>query len=167
MILTQSKPNPEVRIEQPLITWEQFKLIQRGFEDSRGIRLAYYEGILEIVSTSVDHELIKTIIGALLEMYFLEMEIEFFPMGQATQEKVEQVSLQPDESYSFGSPKKIPDIAIEVILTSGNTEKLKKYYLLGVPEVWLWEDGVLDIYHLDTQSDRQYCKSSTSKSLPN
>ncbi|TYQ28285.1 Uma2 family endonuclease [Pseudanabaena sp. UWO311] len=167
MILTQSKPNPEVRIEQPLITWEQFKLIQRGFADARGIRLAYYEGILEIVSTSVDHELIKTIIGALLELYFLEMEIEFFPMGQATQEKVEQVSLQPDESYSFGSAKKIPDLTIEVILTSGNTEKLKKYYLLGVPEVWLWEDGVLDIYHLDTQSDRQYCKSSTSKFLPN
>jgi hypothetical protein len=41
MILTQSKPNPEVRIEQPLITWEQFKLIQRGFADARGIRLAY------------------------------------------------------------------------------------------------------------------------------
>jgi len=165
--MLQTKPKPEIRIEQPLITWEQFKLIQRGFADSKGIRLAYYERVLEIASTSVDHELIKTIIGALLEMYFLEMEIELFPMGQATQEKVEQVSLQPDESYSFGSPKKIPDLAIEVILTSSNTEKLKKYYLLEVPEVWLWEDGVLDIYHLDTQSDRQYCKSSTSKFLPN
>ena len=167
MLLTQFKPTPEGRIEQPLITWEQFKLIQRGFADSRGIRLAYYDGVLEIVSTSVDHELIKTIIGALLELYFLEMEIEFFPMGQATQERAEKVSLQPDESYSFGVSKKIPDLAIEVILTSGNTEKLKKYYLLEVPEVWLWEDGVLDIYHLDIQSDRQYCKSSTSKFLPN
>ncbi len=166
MLRNQPKSNPEIRIEQPLITWEQFKLIQRGFADSRGIRLAYYEGILEIVSTSVDHELIKTIIGALLELYFLEMEIEFFPMGQATQEKVAQVSLQPDESYSFDSHKKIPDLAIEVILTSGNIEKLKKYYLLGVPEVWLWEDGVLDIYHLDIQSDRHYQKSPTSKFLP-
>ena len=166
MILTQPKANPEIRIEQPLITWEQFKLIQRGFADARGIRLAYYEGILEIVSTSIDHELIKTIIGALLELYFLEMEIEFFPMGQATQEKAQQVSLQPDESYSFGSPKKIPDLAIEVILTSGNTEKLKKYSLLGVPEVWLWEDGILDIYHLNLQN-REYQKSLVSKFLPN
>ena len=166
MLLTQPKQNPEIRIEQPLITWEQFKLIQRGFADSRGIRLAYYEGILEIVSTSIDHELIKTIIGALLELYFLEMEIEFFPMGQATQEKAQQVSLQPDESYSFGSPKKIPDLAIEVILTSGNTEKLKKYSLLGVSEVWLWEDGILDIYHLNAQN-YQYQKSSVSKFLPN
>ncbi len=165
MLVTQTKPNPEVRIEQPLITWEQFKLIQRGFADSGGIRLAYYDGVLEIVSTSVDHELVKTIIGALLELYFLEMDIEFFPMGQATQEKAQQVSLQPDESYSFDTPKKIPDLAIEVILTSGNIEKLKKYYLLGVPEVWLWEDGVLDIYRLDTQAC-QYQKSSTSKFLP-
>lgn len=171
MLLTQLKPSPEIRIEQPLITWEQFKLIQRGFANSRGIRLAYYEGILEIVSTSVDHELIKTLIGALLELYFLEMEIEFFPMGQATQEKVAQVSLKPNESYSFGSPKKVPDLALEVILTSGNTEKLKKYYLLGVPEVWLWKDDVLDVYHLNTQSDlqsdRSYQKSPTSKFLPN
>jgi len=166
MLLTQPKQNPEIRIEQPLITWEQFKLIQLGFADSRGIRLAYYEGILEIVSTSIDHELINTIIGALLELYFLEMEIEFFPMGQATQEKAQQVSLQPDESYSFGSPKKIPDLAIEVILTSGNTEKLKKYSLLGVPEVWLWEDGILDIYHLNLQN-RKYQKSLVSKFLPN
>ena len=170
MLLTKPNTQPRIRIEQPLITWEQFKLIQRGFADSRGIRLAYYEGILEIVSTSVDHELIKTIIGALLELYFLEMEIEVFPMGQATQEKVEQVSLQPDESYSFGSLKNVPDLAIEVILIGGNTEKLKKYYLLGVPEVWLWRDGVLDIYQLDVNtqlSDRQHQKSSTSKFLPN
>jgi len=169
-MLTQSKANSEIRIEQPLITWEQFKLIQRGFADSRGIRLAYYEGILEIVSTSVDHELIKTIIGALLELYFLEMEIEFFPMGQATQEKGELVSLQPDESYSFTSPKKIPDLAVEVILTSGNIGKLKKYCLLGVPEVWLWEDGILDIYQLNLNapiSDRQYSKSNVSQFLPN
>ena len=87
MLLTQFKPTPEGRIEQPLITWEQFKLIQRGFADSRGIRLAYYDGVLEIVSTSVDHELIKTIIGALLELYFLEMEIEFFPMGASNSRK--------------------------------------------------------------------------------
>jgi Uma2 family endonuclease len=166
MLITKPQTQPEARIAQSLITWEQFKLIQRGFSDSRGIRLAYYNGILEIVSTSIDHELIKTIIGALLELYFLEMEIEFFPMGQATQEKAQQVSLQPDESYSFGSPKKIPDLAIEVILTSGNTEKLKKYSLLGVSEVWLWEDGILDIYHLNLQN-REYQKSLVSKFLPN
>ena len=45
--------------------------------------------------------------------------------------------------------------------------KVSLEFLYHVPEVWLWEDGVLDIYHLDTQSDRQYCKSSTSKFLPN
>ena len=43
MLQTKPKTQPEIRIEQPLITWEQFKLIQRGFADARGIRLAYYE----------------------------------------------------------------------------------------------------------------------------
>ena len=164
MILTQSKQNPDVRIERSLITWEQFKLIQLGFADVRGIRLAYYDGVLGVVSTSVDHELIKTIIGALLELYFLEIGLEFFPLGQATQEKTTQASMQPDESYSFGTLKKIPDLAIEVNLTSGNIEKLRKYSFIEIPEVWLWEAGVMDIYHLD---DRQYQKLSTSKFLPN
>lgn len=54
MLITQSKPNPEVSIEQSLITWEQFKLIQRSFASAKGIHLAYYEGILEIVSPNLD-----------------------------------------------------------------------------------------------------------------
>ncbi|PZU99871.1 MAG: hypothetical protein DCE90_00830 [Pseudanabaena sp.] len=164
MLLTQPKHNSEARIERSLITWEQFKLIQLGFADVRGIRLGYYDGVLEVVSASVGHELIKTIIGALLELYFLEIDLEFFPMGQATQEKTTQASMQADESYSFGTLKKIPDLAIEVNLISGNIEKLRKYFLIEVPEVWLWEAGVMDIYQL---SDRQYQKSSTSKFLPN
>ena len=54
MLITQPKPSPEVRIEQSFITWKQFKLIQRGFADAKGIRLAYYEGILGIVSPNLD-----------------------------------------------------------------------------------------------------------------
>jgi len=44
--------------------------------------------------------------------------------------------------------KAIPDLAIEVIFTSGGIDKLQLYKRLGIPEIWFWEDGVLSIYYL-------------------
>ncbi|MEP0793698.1 Uma2 family endonuclease [Trichocoleus sp. DQ-A3] len=41
-----------------------------------------------------------------------------------------------------------PDLAIEVVFTSGGINKLEVYKRLKIPEVWFWEDGVLEIYHL-------------------
>lgn len=47
-----------------------------------------------------------------------------------------EASAEPDESYCFGTSKPIPDLVIEVVLTSGHTQKLKRYRALGIPEVW-------------------------------
>jgi Uma2 family endonuclease len=41
-----------------------------------------------------------------------------------------------------------PDLSVEVIFTSGSDRKLNRYQVLGVPEVWFWEDGVFRLYHL-------------------
>ena len=48
----------------------------------------------------------------------------------------------------------MPDLAIEVVLTSGGINKLKLYQRLGVGEVWFWEDGVLSIYILREEYER-------------
>lgn len=42
-------------------TWEQFKLIQKGFEGSPGVRLFYYHGTIEILMPGEDHEFFKPI----------------------------------------------------------------------------------------------------------
>jgi Uma2 family endonuclease len=65
-----------------------------------------------------------------------------------TQEREGEVSLQADESYCFGKSKSIPDLAIEIVFTSGGVNKLQRYQILGVPEVWFWEDGVFNLYRL-------------------
>ncbi len=145
------------------ISWEKFKLIQSGLIDKDGIRLFYHRGVLEILSTSLEHELIKGLIGALLEFFFLEKDIEFFIAGNCSQEQPKIVSLQADESYCFGELKSIPDLSIEIIFSSGNMGKLDKYLTLGTKEVWLWEDGTLDIYYLQ---EEKYQKLSRSHFLP-
>ncbi len=130
------------------ITWQQFKLIQAGFAESPGVRLFYYNGAIEILMPGREHEFFKTIIGMLIELFCLEMVIEFEPTGSMTQEREEEVSAQADESYCFGESKPTPDLAIEVVFTSGGSNKLKRYQALGVPEVWFWQDGLFSLYRL-------------------
>jgi len=136
------------RIVHPHRTWEQFKLIQKGFEGSPGVRLFYYNGTIEILMPGRDHELFKSMIGMLLEIFFVEKGIEFEPTGSMTQEQEGIVSAQADESYCIGVSKAIPDLSIEVIFTSGGPNKLERYKVLGVREVWFWEDGVFRLYGL-------------------
>lgn len=129
-------------------TWEQFKLIQKGFDGSSGVRLFYFDGTIEILMPGREHELFGRVIGCLLTIYLARKGIFFQPTGSMTQEKERQASAQADESYCIGSVKPIPDLSIEIVFTSGGLNKLARYQALGVPEVWFWEDGVLTVHHL-------------------
>ncbi|MCP2729000.1 Uma2 family endonuclease [Limnofasciculus baicalensis] len=129
-------------------TWEQFKFIQKGFDGSPGVRLFYHDGTIEILMPGQYHEIFAHIIGYLVTTFLVEEGILFKPTGAMTQEKSGVVSAQADQSYCIGSAKPIPDLSIEVVFTSGSISKLERYKALGVPEVWFWEDGVLNLYHL-------------------
>ena len=63
--------------------------------------------------------------------------------------KREERGVEADECYFFGSEpraKRRPDLAIEVIWTSGGIDKLDVYRKLGVREVWYWEKGRIQVY---------------------
>jgi Uma2 family endonuclease len=132
--------------------WEQFKFIQKGFAGSPGVRLFYYDGTIEILMPGEDHETFAHVIGYFVTTFLVEQGIFFKPTGAMTQEISGVVSVQADESYYIGSVKLIPDLSIEVVFTSGGISKLERYKVLGIPEVWFWEDGLLKIYHLQDGS---------------
>jgi Uma2 family endonuclease len=121
MVTTSTKPSNKPPTEQQFIqtglSWESFKAIQKGFADSPGVRLFYYRGELEILSTSPLHEIVKGNIGFLVEDFMLERGIDFVGTGSFSQEKEEVASVQADESYCFSDAKPIPDLAIEVVIT--------------------------------------------------
>ena len=148
MVQLLNQPIQDQRIIQPERTWEQFKLIQQGFENSPGVRLFYYNGTIEILMPGREHELFSAVIALLLGIFFVEQEIEFEPTGSMDQEKVGEAFVQADQSYCIGTSKPTPDLSIEVIFTSGGINKLARYRVLGVPEIWFWEDGVFSLYHL-------------------
>ncbi|MGG6270616.1 Uma2 family endonuclease [Leptolyngbya sp. AN03gr2] len=136
-------------------TWEQFKSIQKGFEDSCGVRLFYHEGTIELLMPGRDHEIFGHIIGCLLTLFLAKKGVFFQPTGAMTQEREGTVSAQADQSYCLSRAKPIPDLSIEVVFTSGGTNKLRRYQALGVLEVWFWQDGTLNFYRLG--ADRYEC----------
>ncbi len=114
-------------------------------------RLAYCEGALEIMSPSRSHEALKSLIGQLLEVYCLTKGIDFNAYGSWTlEDKASERAVEPDECYVFGSGGQAerPDLAIEVIWTSGGLNKLDIYRRLGVREVWIWRRGRLTAHAL-------------------
>lgn len=141
-------PTQDQRIVQSGRTWEQFKLIQEGFRNAPGVRLFYLDGTIEVLMPGREHELFSAVIALLLGLFFLEREIEFEPTGSMDQEKLGEAFVQANQSYCFGESKAIPDLSIEVVVSSGGMNKLARYRALGVPEVWFWEDGAFRLFHL-------------------
>ena len=167
MLQTVDNPSTSPAAEQRFtwggLTWHQFKAIQTGFEDVPNVRLFYCDGVLEIVGTGRLHEAIRCLMGLLMGQYFLQRRIVFFPSGTYSQIVEEQVEYQADLSYCFGNIKDVPDLCIEIVITSDSPIKLQKYRLMGVPEVWFWEDGTLELYHLREEG---YDRIASSEILP-
>lgn len=146
------------------ISWQMYESLLADVEDNSHLRIAYLEGILEIMSPSRRHEFIKTNIGRLLDVYFEETRTRFYGLGSTTfrQESVAR-GIEPDECYCINCEKQVPDIAIEVIVSSGGINSLKIYRGLQVPEVWFWESNSFTLYCLDGES---YQLVARSKFLP-
>jgi Uma2 family endonuclease len=149
--------DPEERRVLSRVSWEQYEALLADMGDSSAYRVHFLGGVLEILAPSRNHESSKTRIGNLLLIYFLETDTEFFPMGSTTLKKPEQkAGGEPDESYCIGTDKEFPDLAIEVIVTSGSINRLELYRRLGVREVWFWQNNCLYLYYQREETSDQF-----------
>jgi len=131
------------------LTWREFKAVEQLL-DRPGYRLSFLDGLLEICRMPGEpHETTKKRIAALVELFLLMAGFDFTPTGSMTLEsEAGAVKREADESYKLTPESLRPDLAIEVIFTSGGIDKLEAYKRLAISEVWFWEDGVLAMYHL-------------------
>ena len=148
------------------LRWSDYQRMLEARGERGSPRFAYLDGELEIMTPSRSHESIKSRIGRLVEVWCLENGIEFSPYGSWTLEnKLAERGLEPDECYVFGSVAEPahPDLAIEVVWTSGGVRKLDIYSSLGVPEVWFWRRGRITVHLFENGA---YVESATSHALP-
>ena len=148
------------------VDWKTYCALRELF-DSPGVRMTYLKGALEIMSPSRRHEGYKTRIARLIELYALERSVRLSGYGSTTfRAAFAERGLEPDECYVLDrelADDGYPDIALEVVITSGGLNKLEVYRGLGVPEVWFWHQGAFSVYGLEASG---YVRRERSGLIP-
>src|SRR5262249_27546945 len=155
-------PEDDQRVILHGVSWERYEaLLALLGDDFPGLRVTYLEGALELMSSSYDHGAIGTKFARLVETYAMEMDVELEGYGSTTfRKRAKERGAEPDECYTLGVMGDVPDIAFEVIWTSGGLDKLSVYAGLEVPEVWFWKAGAITIHCLGPDG---YEDAATSK----
>ncbi|AUB80986.1 Uma2 family endonuclease [Candidatus Thiodictyon syntrophicum] len=155
------------RVQLHGIRWQDYEALLAMRGESSGTRLTYLDGEVELMTPAIDHETQKTLLGRLIETYAEERGLELQGCGSWTVRKEAKArGVEADECYVLGvwtAPPTIPDLAVEVIWSSGGIDKLEVYRGLGVPEVWFWQNGALRIYCLEGDA---YTQTQRSRLLP-
>lgn len=130
------------------VPWETYVALRDALDDQSGLKMTYLEGALELMSPSTLHEDAKTIISRLLEVWAMERDLDLRGFGAATfRREAKKRGLEADECYKLGKLEAddVPDLAIEVIVSSGLVDKMAVYAGLGVREVWTWRPSTRTI----------------------
>ena len=147
------------------LDWPAFVGFLRVRGDQAGTRVTYLDGVLELMSPSTQHEADKKKLARLVEAYAMQLGITLEGYGSWTlKDGRKRGGVEPDECYVRGvGLRRRPDLAIEVVHTSGGLSKLEAYRRLGVGEVWFWRRGRLQVFRL---GEGEYTPDERSAVLP-
>jgi Uma2 family endonuclease len=147
------------------VSWKDYVILRETLPKS--LRMTYCEGALELRSPSFNHELDKTSLARLIELYGFLRRVRLNGYGSPTfRREAKQRGVEPDECYSVGralTETELPDIVVEVVHSNPLLDKFEVYAGLGVPEVWLFRDGAFELYRL---TGKRYERIERSGFLP-
>jgi Uma2 family endonuclease len=152
--------------------WDDYERLLAMRGESSVPRITYLEGLIELMSPSRYHEIDKKRFARLLEAWAEEAQVDLEGYGSWTlKKKRAKRGAEADECYTVNrravSDRDRPDIAIEVVWTSGGIDKLEVYRKLGVREVWYYERGSLRFFALRGERGREsYVETHKSGLLP-
>ena len=138
------------------VSWAEFEALLDEMGEGRSARLVYSRGTLEIRVPLPEHEKPKELISDMVKLLLKAQGRRYEPFGSTTFKQAGSAGIEPDACFYIqnhevmvgrrklqpGDPP--PDLAIEIDVTS--TTILEAYEAIEVPEVWIYEGGVLKIY---------------------
>jgi Uma2 family endonuclease len=171
-MLTAASTDSTQRIVLRDISWNTFEQMLAEMGDHRSARLAYYQGMLEIMSPSPRHERINRLLERFVLALTQELAIEVYALGSTTWKIEPLAGVEPDSCYYIQHESAIraleqqdrevdlacdppPDLIIEVDIAGSSRPKFAIYTALKVPEIWLYRDEKLEIHHFDGAPYRQ------------
>jgi Uma2 family endonuclease len=165
----------EERVVLQNVTWQLYELMLAQLGENRSVRLAYDQGILELMSPLMPHERSKRLLEKLIDIVLEELDIPAVSVGSMTckREDLGRGS-EPDSGYYIQNEPLIrhretvnleedppPDLVLEVEYSHSAVNKLKLYAAMGVPEFWRYNGKTLRIYQLFGQEYVQQENSLT------
>ncbi|HEV8487557.1 MAG TPA: Uma2 family endonuclease [Blastocatellia bacterium] len=159
------------------VSWEEYEQLLDDLGDSSGNRVTYYEGRLEIVSPSSNHEMYEELILLIGHVIGDEMGCDVESRGSTTfKQKSLAKGAEPDTCFYVQNASRIigklkidlsadppPDIAVEIDVSHRSKTKLAIYERFGVPEVWRYDQRRMRIYLLTPQG---YVEAAASLTFP-
>jgi Uma2 family endonuclease len=158
---TKIQPVGEQRVVLRDLSWEAYLQILNALPQSRGARLTYDDGVLEITVPSETHEfsgrLIECFIRTLVELMGLRIKT----MGSTTMNYPHlKKGAEPDNAYYIQNQPLVkgrevdfkqdppPDLVVEVDITHTDIAKNQFYASLRVPEFWRFNGQIWRVYQL-------------------
>ncbi len=162
-------PGQTVLLEN--ISWSEFEAILEDLGEKRSSRIAYDCGNLSIMTPLPEHEVNKIYVSNFVEILLEELDIEFCPLGSTTfKNQLMAKGIEPDNCFYIEHESAVrgknrldltieppPDLAIEIDITNRTHPEI--YSALGVPELWRFEAGKLQILVLESD---KYIESQIS-----
>lgn len=178
MTLTVAIPQiliaPGSQLTIPNVSWQDYTHLMDELGSKRNTRLAYYRGLLEIMSPSVLHERPNRLISDILKTILECQERDWEDFGSTTLKQPEIAGIEPDTCFYIQNADRMrdcqtldlshyppPDLAVECDLTSKTV--IDAYQAIQVPEVWIYANEQLKIY---LYSDQGYQASQQSRTFP-
>lgn len=166
---------PGQRVLLSNVSWQEFEAILEDLGEHRASRVAYDNGVLEIMTPLPEHETNKELVSDLVKALLEELDIEFCPLGSTTFKNEEMnKGIEPDNCFYIQNEAAVrgknqlnltvdppPDLALEIDVTSRTHPSI--YEALGVPELWRFEKGKLQINVLQ---EGKYIKGESSPIFP-
>jgi Uma2 family endonuclease len=174
---------PDRRVVFRGVDWSFYDRLVDSIPEGSNIHVDYDGKDLEVMGKGQKHDLVKKLLGRIVDVLAEEYEIPFAGYGEATWKRPELArGLEADEAYYF-RPKKLeaaaeassrdsqhaadypnPDLAIEVDPSRPAVDRAGIYAALQVAEVWRWSGRTVVIERLTAEGN--YAASDTSGWLP-
>lgn len=148
------------------VGWKGLKALLAARGAAPVPRIAYLDGVLELMSPGKLHESHAWLIGRLLEVWADENDVLLEGLKSWTlKDQRSDVGVEPDECWVVGDRPSAtkPDLALEVVQSHGGLDKLEAYRRLGVREVWFWRHEVLSVHAL---RGRSFVNAARSQLFP-
>ncbi len=155
------QPVGEQRVVLRGLSWDAYLQILEALPQSRGSRLTYDDGVLEITVPLEDHEFFRCLIECFIRTLIEVMGMRLKTMGSTTMNYPHlKKGAEPDNAYYIQNQSLVkgrnvdfsqdppPDLVVEVDITHTDIAKNQFYANIGVPEFWRFNGKVWRIYQL-------------------